>query len=393
MTREAATRAPTAPAILISAVEPSGDALGAALIDALRKRAPEARFFGCGGRLMAARGMNSAFPIDPFAVIGPMDALKAYPAARRGARALAALAADMHADAAVLIDSWAFSKMAAATIKTAAPATRLFKYAAPQVWASRPQRAEQAASLFDGVMTLFAFEPPWFEKAGLKTRCVGNPVLQAAASATVSAEAFRRRHAIGDAPVLAVLPGSRKSEVIRLLEPFRHTLRLLREETPSLQAVMPVAPAVSDIVRTQTKKWRHPPIFVEADARFEAFAAADAAIAASGTVTSELAIFETPMIVAYRVGAVSALWLRNVMTTPYVTLLNIAAQRAVVPEFLQEDCDPVAMASAIKPLLSDTPERRAQLEAFPRLLAQLGVGGAPAAETAAATVLEWIAAD
>lgn len=375
---------------MICAVEPSGDALGAALMDALRSMSPGVRFIGCGGPLMAKSGLQSLFSTAPFSVVGPVDAVKALPAAMQGAQMLAKASSSERVDAAVLIDGWAFARMAATRIKKQAPQAILIKYVAPQVWASRPHRARTVAKLFDGVLMLFSFEKDWFKKAGVETRFVGNPVFQSAAQGNADAALFRDKHAIGDAPLLAVLPGSRKNEVRRLIGPFRETVDLLAAEKPDLRVAIPVAPAVEAEVKSLTKDWLRSPIVVPANNRYQVFAAADAGLAASGTVTTELAIFRTPMIVAYRVGWLSALWFRRVIITPYVTLLNIVAGRAVIPEFLQGDCKPAVMAAALTPLLADTPARKAQLEAFPELLGSLGVGGPPAAEEAGKAILGWI---
>lgn len=376
--------------IMICAVEPSGDALGAELMEALRAMSPDVDFIGCGGPLMAANGLRNLFSIAPFSVVGPIDALKALPAAMRGASALARAAKATPVDAAIFIDGWAFVRMAAARIKQQAPQTTMIKYVAPQVWASRPQRAGTLAKLFDGVLTLFAFEKKWFENEDVLTKFVGNPVFQSAAQDNADAARFRDEYAIGNAPLLAVLPGSRKSEVRRLIERFRETVDLLAADIEDMRVAIPVAPAVAQDVRRLTEGWSLRPLLVPAKDRYQVFAAADAGLAASGTVTTELAIFRTPLIVAYRVGWLSALWFRQVIITPYVTLLNIVADRAVIPEFLQDDCQPANMAEALAPLLADTPARKAQLEAFPELLGSLGVGGPPAAQEAGKAILDWI---
>lgn len=378
------------PTILICAVEPSADALGAELMKAMRPHAPGIKFLGCGGPLMAEQSLESLFPIAPFSIMGPIGALKALPAAKRGARLLADAADTKKADAAIFIDGWAFARIAAEAVRSKAPHTRLFKYVAPQVWASRPQRAKTLARLFDGLLTLFPFENAWFEKEGIPTRSVGSSTFQNAAAAHPDAAAFRSRHSIGNSKLLAVLPGSRIGEVKRLLEPFRETVDRLHNDVPGLHVVIPAALAVEEYVRNATSTWARPPAVVTASERYKLFAAADAALAASGTVTTELAIFQTPMIVAYRVGSLSAAWFRHVITTPYVSLLNVVAGRGVIPEFLQEACEPAGMAAALAPLLSDTPVRKAQLDAFPGLLEQLGVGGQPAAEVAACAIFEWI---
>ncbi|NOX95141.1 MAG: lipid-A-disaccharide synthase [Alphaproteobacteria bacterium] len=376
--------------ILLGAVEPSGDAIGAALMDALRAKAPDIRFIGCGGPLMAGKGLDSLFAIAPLSVMGPIDAFTAFPAALSGARKLAQAAASTHADAAILIDGWGFSRMAATQIKKRSKNTRLIKFVAPQVWASRPQRAKTLADLFYGVLTLFEFENQWLEQEGVATKFVGSPTFQHAAQQRPDGAGFRTCHNVGDAQLLAVLLGSRKGEVNRLNGPFRETVERLIAQRPGLRIVIPVAQAVEKDVSLLMEDWPGDPILVRGDDRFGAFAAADAALATSGTVTTELAIFNTPMICAYRVGPISAAWMRRVITTPYVSLINIAAGRAVIPEFLQENCLPDDMAAALSLLLEDTPARDEQLHAFPLALEKLGVGGPPAAECAAKTILSWI---
>lgn len=388
---EAGATADRSCAFLLGAVEPSGDALGAALMTALYARKPTARIVGCGGPRMAEAGLESLFPIEPLSVMGPVSAMQALPAAMKSARALARCARDNHVDAAVLIDSWAFSRLAAERIRRAAPRSKRFKYAAPQVWASRPGRAKTLAKLFDGVLALFEFEIEWFAPLGVRTAFVGNPTFQEAAQYKADAEAFRAAHDLGDAPLLAVLPGSRTGEVGRLLEAFRATVDLVGRARPELRVVVAAAPAVEAAVREGVRNWKTAPVVVGAAERYDAFAAADAALAASGTVTTELAIFETPMIVAYRVGQATAMWARAVSTTDCVTLINIAAERAVVPEFLQENCRPQDMAWALLPLLGASPERAAQRRAFRETLPKLGVFGPPAAARAAETILAWTA--
>lgn len=379
--------------ILLTAVEPSADAIGAALMIALKAKSPDFRFYGCGGPMMAGEGLKSLFPITEFAVIGPVGALKALPAAMRGARDLAEAASAEKINAAILIDSWSFSRIAAEKIRQAAPNAKLIKYVAPQVWASRPKRAQTVARLFDGVLTLFDFENPYFEKAGVPVTAVGSSLFAAAANAKHDAAGFRAAHNLGAAPLLAVLPGSRDNEIKRLSAPFGETLRLLTETTPDLRVFVAMAPGKEKMARAATADWPCAPIYVGHGDRFDGFAAADAGLAASGTVTTELAIAGTPMVIGYRVDPLSAMWIRSVATVNYVALINLAADREIIPECLQEDCRPEAMAAALAPLMTATPERAGQLDAFPEILRTLGVGGRPPSEMAADAILRWIASD
>ncbi len=379
--------------ILLSAVEPSADAIGAALMAVLKAKLPDVSFIGCGGPLMAAEGLQSLFPIDKFAVIGPVGALIALPAALRGAAMLADAASAEDIGAAILIDSWSFSQIAAEKIRKVAPNAKLIKYVAPQVWASRPKRAQTVARLFDGVITLFDFENPYFERVGAPVTAVGSSLFAAAASEKGDGDVFRAQHGLGATPLLAVLPGSRDSEINRLAPLFGETLRLLPEIQPDLCILIVTAPGKSVKVRAATADWPGVPIYVDHASRFDGFAAADAALAASGTVTTELAISGTPMVVGYRVDPLSAMWIKSVLTIKYAAMINIAADREIIPEFIQENCRPDAMAAALAPLLQPTPERAAQLQAFPEILEGLGIGGPPPAELAADAVLRWVQRD
>ena len=378
--------------IMLCAVEPSADALGAQLITAMRAMDPKTRFVGCGGPKMAALGFESHFSIDPFSVIGPVDALMALPAAMSCAAKLADLAATENIDAAVLIDGWGFARITAPKIKRAAPSAKLFKFVAPQVWASRPKRAEAVAQLFDGVLTLFEFETPWFEKHGVNTKFVGHPGFQAAAAAALEPKDFSKTHGLDGVPLLGVLPGSRKGEVTRLTPVFAEAVAQLLKKIPNLRIVIPVAPAVENLIRDQIDIWPVKPILVSSDQRYDVYRAIDAALAASGTVTTELAISGTPMVVGYKAGAISWAWVRHMATQRFVSMVNIASDRAIIPEFLQEECLPAPIAEALTPLLSDTPERQAQIEAFPASIAKLGASGPPAAHLAAETIFKWMSA-
>ena len=383
----AAAAAPTR--ILLSAVEPSADAIGAALMVALKEKTPGARFVGCGGPLMAKEGLQSLFDIDAFAVIGPVGALKAWPAAVRGAGALAQAALAENVDACILIDSWSFSRIAAEKIRKTAPRAKLYKYVAPQVWASRPKRAQTVARLFDGVVTLFDFENPFFEKVGVPVEAVGSSLFAAASQSSGSGHEFRQQKAIGDAPLLVVLPGSRPAEIKRLAPLFGETIGLLSKDMPLLRIAVVTAPGMKESLADATAEWPIAPVFVDHADRFDVFAAANAALAASGTVTTELAICGAPMVIGYRVDPLSALWIKSVLTIRFVAMVNISADREVIPEFLQENCQPELMAAALAPLFEDGPERRAQLSAFPGILKGLGIGGPPPADLAADAILRW----
>ncbi|MEM8985816.1 MAG: lipid-A-disaccharide synthase, partial [Pseudomonadota bacterium] len=297
--------------LMLVAAEPSADKLGAALMAALKAMAPGGVVFcGCGGPAMAAEGFESLFPIDRLAVMGLKDVLPVIPEALKRVKELAVYAQAQKVDAAILIDSWGIGYRVAKHMKQLAPDIPCIKYVAPQVWASRPQRVQKVKTYFDCVLTVLPFEPPWFERAGVPAYYVGNPNFEAAAKPGDGA-AFRHRHGIGAAPLLAVLPGSRTNEIRFLLEPFGETVRRVCVDMPDLRIVVPAAPAVADAVKAAAADWPGAPVVVEGeDARRDAFAAADGALAASGTVTTELGLAATPMIVAYKVGWMTGVWAR-----------------------------------------------------------------------------------
>ena len=366
--------------VLLSAVEPSADQMGARLMEELRARlGRNTRFVGAGGLAMAARGFETAFDTSALSVMGVGDALRALPAAARHARTLGRVAAEAVPDVCVLIDAWGFSKLAATQLRRRVPGTPLVKLAAPQVWASRPRRAETAASLFDLILTLLPFEPPYFEAAGGRAVFVGNPNFEAVARTPRSGPAFRAVHGLGGAPLLIVLPGSRASEIARLMGIFGDAVADATARVPGLRAVLVAAPSVEDEVRRLARDWSGGPLVVPSAERFDAFDAGDAALAASGTVTTELAMCGTPMVVGYRTDALTAAWARRVLTTPYVSIVNVAAGEMVVPERLQEACTPEQLCADVVRLFSDDESRRRQLSAFRRVLPDLvGTGNAAA---------------
>lgn len=375
--------------VMLVAVEPSADQIGASLLRELKEASPTATFIGCGGPMMERGGLKSLFPIELFSVMGAVDVLRVAPLAVRRARELAEIAAAHRIDVAVFIDGWAFSRLATTRLRTLSPATTSIKFAAPQVWASRPQRVKFVKRYFDGVLTLLPFEPPYFAREGVRAEFVGNPNFQAAWRARGNETAFRARHKIREAPLLAVLLGSRKHEVSRLSNPFRDAVVLLAKEIPGLRVVSPLAEPVAALARRKMKDWPGDPILVGADEKYDAMAAANVALTASGTASTELAINRTPMVVAYKVDPVTGFWASRVKTTPYASIINVAADRFVIPEFIQERCAGALIAPALEELFNDPATYVEQAAAFDLILKELGVDGPSAARLAAARVLEW----
>jgi len=376
---------------MLVAAEASGDNLGAALAKALAARlGGSVRFVGVGGPRMAEAGVQSPFPIAELSILGLVEGLMAYPRVRRRAAETAALAVREAPDVAVLIDSWGFTLRVAQQIRRRLPQLPLVKYVGPQVWASRPGRAKTLAATVDHLLTLHAFDAPYFEREGLSTTFVGSSALT---KSFRNADPERLRAHIGAEaadPILLVLLGSRPGEIARLSAPFGDAVRRLAAAHPALKVAMPVAATVADLVRVQTAAWPLQPHLIEEEGlKDDAFVAATAALACSGSVTTELALAGCPMVVGYRLGTLTHAILKRLITTRYITLFNIAAGREVAPELVQDRCTGPALAAAAAQLLDDPERRAAQIEGQTAALDVMGANdiGDPA-ERAADAVIE-----
>ncbi|MDP8916930.1 MAG: lipid-A-disaccharide synthase [Pseudomonadota bacterium] len=374
---------------MLVAAEASGDVLGAGLARALRARLGDRlQLSGVGGARMAREGVQSPFDIAPLSILGLFEGLKAYPTVVRLADETAALADRERPHAAVLIDSWGFTLRVAQRIRRRSPETLLVKFVGPQVWATRPGRARVLAGAVDHLLSIHSFDAPHFEAAGLPTTFVGNPAL---ARSFEDADPARFRAAIGVAPgelVMLAAPGSRPAEIARLLPPFTEAVRRVKAARPGLHLVVPVAETVAEQVKAALADWPAPTHLVEREPdKTDAMAAADVALACSGTVTTELALAGVPMVVGYRLGRLTYAVLNRILRTPYATLFNIAAGREVAPELIQSDCTGPKLAGALLPLLEDPERREAQRRDQFTALDRMGRGGPDPSEAAAEAVI------
>jgi lipid-A-disaccharide synthase len=379
--------------VLLVAAEASGDALGAGLARAVRRRlGPDAvRFAGVGGAKMAAEGVESPFDIAQLSIIGIVESLKAYPRAMARLQDTLALAAREKPDVAVLIDSWGFNIRLAQALRRQTPDLPLVKYVAPQVWAYRPGRARALAKAVDFLMSIQPMDRPYFDAAGLENVFVGNSAL---AKSFAKADPTRLRAALGltpDEPILLVLPGSRPSEIERVMPVFEDAVRRLKSQRPDLAVVVPAASTVVEAVRARVAGWPFRAHVVEDEAlKDDAMVAGTVALACSGTVTTELALAGCPMVVGYRTGAITYGLLKMLFKPRWVTLFNIAAETTVAPEYLQDALQGQVLAEEIAARLDDPAGRAAQVAAQNAALDRMGRGMPDPSEAAAEALLSFL---
>lgn len=379
------------PLIYLIAGEPSGDLLGARLMAALKAATGgQIRFTGIGGELMAAEGLQSLFPIGELAIMGLVEVLPHIRNIRRRLGQTVAAVEAARPDALVTIDAPGFTLRVSRRLK--GRGIPLIHYVAPSVWAWKPWRARQVAQYLDHLIALLPFEPSYFEKHGLATTFAGHPAVEAATLSPQEGTAFRRTQEIPqEAPLLCVLPGSRRAEVARMAPVFGQTLALMSGRRPELHAVVPTVSAVEDMVRQAVRSWPVPTrVIVDADAKYRAFAASDLALATSGTVAVELAVAGLPAVIAYRVNPLSAFIARRLIKVEYVSLPNLVLDRELQPELLQERCQPQNLAETLERLLDDPAARQRQLDGCASVARQLGLGGPAPSRRAAEAVLSVI---
>ncbi len=365
--------------LFLIAGEPSGDRLGAALMAGLRALT-DVEFHGVGGPMMQAAGLKSLFAMSELSIMGLVEVLPKYFHLKKRIAETAAAALALNPAAVISIDSPDFCLRVAAIVKQARPTLRTIHYVAPSVWAWRPHRAAKMARVIDHVMALLPFEPPYMTAAGMTCDFVGHPVV-AEALATDAERALMA----GSGPLILALPGSRRGEVTRLAPVIGETLGIIAKTYPTLRVALPTVPHLTGLVRELTAAWPVVPQIIEdAATKRAAFACASVALAASGTVSLELAAAHVPMVIAYRMHPVT-FWLTNrALLIDTVTLVNLVSQTRVVPEFIGGRCQANLIAPAVLALLTD---RTAQDAAMTLTMDRLGAGGEAPGLRAARSVL------
>lgn len=365
--------------------EHSGDQLGFKLMQALKRHLGEGgvRFSGVGGEAMAHEGLRSLFPLSDIAVMGILPVIRRLPTVLARIRETAAAILADPPDVLVIIDSPDFTHRVARRVREARPNLPVVDYVSPSVWAWRPGRARAMRAYVDHVLALLPFEPKAHrDLGGPACTYVGHPLIERLDELRPGPDEAQRRAA--SPPLLLVLPGSRRSEIARLLQPFGETLARLRDEGLAFEPVLPAVPHLLETIREQTAGWAVRPRIVEGqEAKYAAFRQASAALAASGTVTLELALAGVPMVVAYRVSKLEE-QLKYIVKVPSIVLPNLILGENVIPELIQGAANPVSLAQALAPLLAATPERARQKAALARLdaLMVLPDGDTPSARAA-----------
>ena len=361
--------------VFIVAGEASGDKLGKAVMSGLKSLLPDVEFAGVGGPLMEAEGLASIFPMNELSVMGLAEVLPKYRALLRRKYEAVTAALAFEPDILLTIDSPDFCKRVAKDVRAANPAIRTIHYVAPSVWAWRPKRAAKLAEFTDKVLTLLPFEPDLMQAAGMEAEFVGHPVVAEPEATSTDVAAFRNAHGLDDAPLLLLLPGSRMGEVKRLSARFGAAARAVLAEQSQMRAVVVVADAVRGFIAENQDLFPQGTVFLsprDATEKRAAFAAADVALAASGTVSLELAAAKTPMVIGYDMAWLSRVIMARMLLIDTVTLVNLVSETRAVPERIGKNCTAQALAEAVLDVLRAPDEQAAAMLVT---MERLGRGG------------------
>ena len=376
--------------VFILAGEPSGDALAAQLMHGLKEKSPHVEFLGVGGSLMKEEGLDSLFPMEEMSVMGLFEVLPRLPKFLKRINQTAAEVKRCRPDVFISVDAPDFSFRVARKLRNSAfPKVH---YVAPSVWAWRPGRARKIAALYDHLLTLLPFEPPYFEREGLPASFVGHSVIESGADEG-DGPAFRARHNIGaEEKLLMLLPGSRRGEVVRHLPVFKEAVSKLRDDIGEFHIVAPVIGRAGEIVRAELATWDIPALIIDGKTeKFDAMAACDVALAASGTVALELAMARLPCVIAYRMNVITSMIARRMVKLDHVNLINILLKKEVVPEHILENCTAENLSQALADLFHSEEKREQQIVSYGDAMLMLGKGGAAPGARAAEIILKLVA--
>ena len=376
--------------VFIIAGEVSGDRLGGAVMEGLRSLVPDLTFQGIGGPDMAAQGLTSRFAMQELSLMGLAEILPKYFHLKRRIAQTAQAVIHARPDVLLTIDSPDFCLRVARLVREQVR-IHTVHYVAPTVWAWRPGRAAKMARHIDHVLALFPFEPPYMQAAGMACDFVGHPVATEPVATMAHAAAFRADY--GPGPLILALPGSRGGEVARLADRFGAALARVAAQRPGARVVLPAAAPVVAQVRAATASWPIRPDIIDPAAdpggarKRAAFRAADVALAASGTVSLELAASSTPMVIAYDMAWLTRIIVSRMLLVDTVTLVNLVSETRTIPEFIGPDCQPEAIATALLQVLDNPAPQRAAMAVT---MQRLGQGGPDPGLRAAQAILRQI---
>jgi len=385
-------RLPEKSLIFLLAGEPSGDIIGARLMQALRRQCgPEGiTFIGVGGQRMRDQGLDSLFPMEELSLMGFVEVLPHLPRLLRRLSQTKRAILRRQPDMVLTIDSPSFSLRLQDRLRGRGMIR--VHYVAPQVWAWRQGRAKTLGAKIDHLLTLLPFEPRFFERYGLDCSFVGHPIIEEAAKRG-DGRRFRRRYDLpDDAPTICLLPGSRRTEIAMHMPVMKETVNRLWKHFPTLKMILPTLPSLAPTIRDMVQDWPLAPLILEERAdRFDAYAASRFAIAASGTVALELALAGTPHITIYRTGKITAWLAERLVKVDHVNLVNLILNRPAVPELLLEDCVPERIMVHARRLIEDDEAHHDQETALAEVISSLqGAGTDKPSEQAAHSVLKLL---
>ncbi len=375
--------------LFIVAAERSGDDIGAALIQDIHILNSNLNIQGIGGKAMSSVGVTSQMDIEGLSILGFVEGLKHYPMIMRKVKICADLIMESQAKAVVLIDSWGFMVRVAKRLKHLGFEGKIIKYVAPQVWAMREGRAKILAQSVDLLLSIQPMDAPYFEKHGLETVYIGNPVFDVDYNAG-SEQNLRQKYGLGDLPLMSVWFGSRPSEIEQLSEQFCAAIALLKHQFPDLVVVSPIAESVRELLEfhlAQALGIEDVLLLDEAE-KLDVMAASKVALACSGTVTTQLASAGIPTVVAYRLNGLTYFVAKQLFKPNYISIVNIAADKPLMPEFLQSDVNGPTLAAAVARFLNDDDIRALASKALSVQTRLMGAGSNQKAnEKAARAVL------
>ncbi|MFV0321065.1 MAG: lipid-A-disaccharide synthase [Alphaproteobacteria bacterium] len=363
--------------IYLIAGEASGDKLGASLMANLKYLYGDKYvFLGIGGPLMKEKGLHSLFPMEELSLMGLIAIIPQIPNLLKRINQTVDHILQIEPDMVITIDSPGFNKRVAKKLHQQNSKIPLTHWVAPSVWAWKPKRAKKMATLFDNLLCLLPFEPPFFEKEGLKSYVTGHPITSLGADKGNGVQ-FRQKYRINsDSILVTLLPGSRSSEVNRLLPIYKDAILMLKNQYDDLLITVPLASAVADTVKDEIQSWDIDAIFISAEGeKYDAFAASNVALAASGTVSLELAMAKVPMVIGYTMGKLTDTIAKRLVKVKYASLINILEDKPLIPEFIAEDCTPENLYNQLNKFLSG--QEKPDFAAWNNALVELGLGKNP----------------